>query len=123
MQATALTDGGYGKVVQGKMTNEGVPGILNVLSGTINKLACRLLGPNFLPLVLRKHRCRKGSLAPNTFESFENFCKCISSNPCLTSAIISVGLDVDGIVDFSQRVGKCCKNEVVCITLKLFGCF
>lgn len=117
MQANNFLDGGIGKLARGKITGEGVPGILNGLTGVINNLACGLLGPGFLPLILRNNNCSAGSLAPNTFESFEIFCKCINSNPCLTSAVISIGFSIKGLGDLRERVGKCCKNEVVSITV------
>lgn len=103
------------------MTDEGaVNGILLGLGHTINDAACALLGPKFLPMIFENNRCAEGSLASDIFDSYENFCKCINTNPCLSSAVISVGFRTKGFGDFVTRVGKCCRNEDVRITLNTF---
>lgn len=121
MQAKIVNQGGFGRLLGGFSTEEGVYGQLFDGIATVgNDAVCGILGSHFLPTMSKNHHCPQEYLAPNTFDSFKNLCECLRCKPelqnCIKSAALTIPLGVPGVTDYTVSLGQCCNLDLVSVS-------
>lgn len=96
------------------VSNYGLVGkLFNNVGNDINDVVCRLLGPNFLQVLLNYNGCPNGVRLPYELRSYAEFCAfyngaCQSTKKCLTERAVQIQIKLKGIVDYHMLIGRCC---------------
>lgn len=122
-----LPDSGpkYGRAVDGQIGRNLIPptisnyGLVGRLLGNVgnglNSAVCKLLGPDFLQILLNYNDCPNKIKVrlPTKFRSYEDFCAfhnsaCPSVRKCLTARVARIQIKLHGIVEYYTLIGRCC---------------